>query len=441
MTPPPKASLPPARAAALAAIEQSLPLGGKPGQDIQAALDNILRTVADPRDKALATELAYGYLRLKGRMDFLVRYHLAKPDKTHPAVIRILGVAGYELVHLDGIPARATLSWAVDAVKNRLGQVQANVANAVLRRVQSLGPDAAGQAFYDAAARTAQEALCAWHSCPSWLADLWNRDYGEATALELMRAQLRPPLFGIRVNAARPGARALFSSLSGRGGLTAADFPWLGFDPASSGAFLPDISRAESEGLLSRQSAAVGDILSRLRVSDWQGPLWDACAGRGGKTTALIELGQRRVLASDPNRRRLRGLLAEAERLGLPRPQIFLSDASRPPLKAFPGTILVDAPCSGLGVLARRPDAKWKRTPEDIRKLAAIQESITAACAALLPPGGRLVYMTCTMSRQENDLRGEAIESSGFKPEVLAEPVNADRLREFFWGGVWTKRG
>jgi len=436
--------LPPARAAALGALEKILPVptksGGKSGQDLQAALDQALRSVSDPRDKALATEITYGFLRLKGRMEHLAAAHFSKPEKTPPGLLRIVAVAAYELVHLDSVPPHATLSWAVDAVKSGFGQTQAGVANAVLRRIQALGADAASPAFYEASARSHEQFLSAWHSCPRWLVNLWLQQYGEQTTLALLQAQLQKPLIGVRINALHPGARDLFDTLSGLTSPLYSSFPWLGFGTAGS-PLTARLVQAEQNGLLSRQSPAVGALLSQLGYTAWPGPIWDACAGRGGKSAALIEHGHAKLLSSDTNKRRLRGLIIEARRLRLPPPLAFLADAARPPLRKRPATILIDAPCSGLGVLARRPDAKWKRSPTDITTLAALQKRIIQAAAQLLPPGGLLVYMTCTMTREENDQQASFIESLDFTPEKLAQPAPGGDTRELFWGGVWRKQG
>lgn len=432
-------TIPPSRAAALTAIENALPVNGKPGQDLQGALDNALRALADPRDKGLATELAYGYFRLKGRMEHLVRAHLAKPEKTHPLIVRILGLAAYELVVLTGVPTWASLSWAVDAVKIRFGQTQANLANAVLRRIQGLGAEASQQSFYESSSHSRLQALCAWYSCPVWLYELWTQEYGEHDALELMRSQLLPPINGIRCNALRPDSRACFKTLTSGRDIVFEQYPWAGFAPGDTNPLLAEVVDLERQGVLSRQSAAVGDILTRLGYHSWPGPVWDACCGRGGKTMAIMENMTVRVFASDPNKRRLKGLQAESTRLGLPRPALFAADASRPPLSSFDGTILIDAPCSGLGVLSRRPDAKWKRTRKDIDNLSAIQQALLAACSSLLRPGGRIVYMTCTMTKQENEQQNAYLQSLGLTCEMIAQPVAGNRLREFFWGGVWKK--
>lgn len=431
-------TFPPSRGAALAALESALPVSGRPGQDLQAALNAQLPRLSDPRDKALATELCYGYARLKGRLEHLARLHLQKPNKTHPYVLRVLGLAAYELTVLDSIPAHATLSWAVEAVKERLGQAQGGVANAVLRRIQELGARASARGLYRDTCKDPVLELAVWHSCPEWIARMWLDEYGAKQTETMLAAQSAPPLTGVRVNRTRAGARQLFDELSARFSPVWTGFPWLGFDPSASPP-LGELEALEREGRLTRQSPAVGDIMLRLGAADWARPVWDACAGRGGKATALLEMGGEGVWASDVNMRRLRGLRGETARLGLPLPTLFLAGAGHPPMKAPPATILMDAPCTGLGVLSRRPDAKWKRTPVDVSNLAAIQAGLIRACAAALPKGGRLVYMTCTMTLAENEAQAALIESLGFTRETVAEPDAGSTLREFFFGGRFVK--
>ena len=432
-------NMPPARTAALAALEKTLPLAGKPGQDLQAALDYVLRSVSDPRDKALATELTYGFLRFKGRLEHLVTTHLSKPTKTPPRLLRIIAVAAYELIYLDNVPPHATLSWAVGFAKTLFGPAQANVVNAVLRRIQSLGEAAAAPSFYEASTRSKEQFLAIWHSCPLWLVNLWLRQYDEQIATILLHAQICKPQTGVRINVLHPEAYNLFNTFTRLASPLFSRFPWLGFEMTNSH-ISALLSQAEHDGLLTRQSPAVGDILTRLGYGTWPDPIWDVCAGRGGKSMALLEQGHK-LFSSDTNKRRLRGLITDANRLHFAMPLAFLADGAHPPLHERPTTLLIDAPCSGLGVLSRRPDAKWKRSPADIIALASIQKRIIQASSQILPVGGFLVYMTCTMTREENDAQAASIERLGFVPVQLAEPAMTSDSREFFWGGVWRKTG
>ena len=183
-------------------------------------------------------------------------------------------------------------------------------------------------------------------------------------------------------------------------------------------------------------------VLADLDSPSWREPIWDCCAGRGGKTTALLEQGHRGIWASDVSLRRLRGLRGELGRLRLPAVPVFRADATNPPLGEKPRTILIDAPCTGLGVLSRRPDAKWKRGPRDVVDLAAVQRRILEACAALLPSGGRLVYLTCTATRAENDDQAawlEALRSDLVRTHQVGLRTDGTSP-EMMWATAWNKR-
>ncbi|GAB6037819.1 transcription antitermination factor NusB [Fundidesulfovibrio butyratiphilus] len=438
-----KPVLPPSRRAALAALDAIFPSGKRTrAQDAQEALDHILPTCHDPRDKRLATELVYGTLRLMGRYDFLARSLLAKPEKTPPQVLRILTVALHELTQLDHVPPHATLSWAVDAAKVRVGAFAGSLVNGVLRAAQRLGDVVNDPEYYRRDACAFDVFVSRYASAPLWLTRMLVSAFGEEKTLRLLETQLRPAPLGLRVNASKPGALELFQRLSSAPGAIWSDFPALAFSSGSQP--LPDeeFSHLEASGLVSRQSAAVHRALSILGASLWPEPVYDACAGRGGKTAWLLEAGKRLFAASDRNRRRLRGLRRELHRLSLPEPSIFVADATHFALRNKPSTILLDAPCSGMGVLARRPDAKWKRSPDDLADLTRLQEDILEACLAELPAGGVLAYLTCTILPQENEIQAARLEHRhGLTTLAQVDENSFYDLGEFFWGKVWKKPG
>lgn len=436
------APLPPARAAALDALELCLPLRGGSGQDVQAALNRTLPALCpDPRDKRLATELTYGTLRLKGRLEYLAASLMHKPQRTPPFLFRVLTLAAYEILYLDHIPHHATLSWAVDATRARLGENRAGLANALLRHLLDLGDAPREEDYYQTPGCPLEEFLARWHACPRWLVALWLKDYGPLTTVALLKAQTRQPVVGIRMNAREPESHGMYDELSCISGVTGLGFPSLVFDP-DTGPSLATVQRLEESGRLTRQSPAVGAILASLESDSWPEPIWDCCAGRGGKTALLLEQGHRQVWASDLSLRRLRGLTGELTRLRLPAIPVFRADATRPALRTPPRTLLVDAPCSGLGVLSRRPDAKWKRTPRDIADLAAMQRRILDACARELPSGGRLIYLTCTATRAENDDQAEWLEStrSGLIRTHQIPLRTGGPSPEMLWAVAWRKR-
>ncbi len=353
----------------------------------------------DSRDAALATELVYGTLRCKGRLDFILSLFLHRKKRVQPDLLLIMETAAYEILFLDRVPRRASVNWAVAQVKARKGTGPAGLVNAVLRRVSELNEDVHSEDFYRRGTRTPTGLLSAWYSCPPWLAELWCSAYGENRARQLLHAGLSAPPVGLRFNWSRHEARGLYSHFAATAPLSAGGHG-LGFHGSVPG----DLTQPLSQGLVSRQSLAVQEAVQAFRPGSWSPPVWDACAGRGGKACLLGEQGLTPIWASDSNLPRLKGLTGELDRLGLPGILVFAARADASPcLKYRPRTILVDAPCSGLGVLSRRPDIKWKRRATDIARLAGLQSKILDQAWLLLPPGGRLVYLTCTLTPQENE--------------------------------------
>ncbi|WP_027367225.1 transcription antitermination factor NusB [Desulfocurvibacter africanus] len=421
--------IPPARRAALEAVSKSL----NTSTDVQAALDTQItaRRLA-PRDIGLATELTYGYLRLKGRLDALLDHFLRAPGKLPARVRLVLGLAAYELSYLDRVPAYASVNWAVDAVKADFGQGLSKMANGVLRSVERLGADALNPDFFRQGSRDETGFLSRYYSCPRWIVELWLGERGREAALALLQAQIVPPAVGLRVNAAKSSAQALRDELAAKPECLSANGWTLAFAPGSR----PVEDSVLTQGLVSRQSAASQLALAALEPTGWPTPVWDCCCGRGGKALSLIEKGIAPVWASDVTFARLRQLPVESRRLGLPAVSTFLARADAPaPLAAQPGTVLVDAPCSGLGVLSRRPDSKWKRSPTDLPGLTALQSGILEHALAALRPGGRLAYITCTVNRAENEERIEMLlrEHSGARLLLSgASPLDWP-LGEFFF--------
>lgn len=423
-------TIPPARRMALDILRRTL----DNHQDVQGAADDVLTGSADSGpDKGLATELAYGYLRLRGRVDFLLNQLLKQPTQTSPVVRRILGVAAYELLFLSRVPDYASLDWAVSLVRERCDATMSRVANGVLRNLLRLGHAATQQDYFQLKTLDRVQFWSAWYSCPRWLVTYWFDHYGHDRTVQFLEASIRPPQLGLRVHARHADASALLTELEPmiveRSGWGVALRAW------------PEVAeQAVRHGVATRQSLAAQKIMDALGVSCWPDPIWDACAGRGGKTFLLAERGKQ-VWASDVNLFRLRQLRAEARRLDCTVP-FFLSAAhGSAPLRIAPRTIFVDAPCSGLGVLSRRPDTKWKRTAADCAQLATVQSNILDAAATALAPGGALVYVTCTMTKQENeDQIAEFVRAHPqFRLLREVQPSLHEGGGEFFYGAILRK--
>ncbi len=403
------------------------------GRDLQAAVDDVLAGTEAGPDKGLATELAYGYLRMRGRIDFILGQLLRNPQQTSPVLKRILGVAAYELLFLSRIPEYATLDWAVSLVRDRLDQTMGKVANGVLRNLVRLGRTVHLPDYYEGKTAGQARFLAAWGSCPPWLAELWLKAYGKDQARRYLEATLQAPPLGVRVNRLHPLAEELRQSLAP---LATARTEW-GFALDRWPDFLDE---AVSEGAATRQSLAAQKIMNDLGAEHWPSPVLDACCGRGGKSFLLAEMGKK-IWASDVNVFRLRQVEGESRRTGLP-VAAFRAPAQGPyPLRQPPRTVFLDAPCSGLGVLSRRPDIKWKRSPKDCADLAGLQADMLGAAAELLPTGGCLAYVTCTLNPEENEGMIDGFTRAHPELRLLRQTASdpSEGLGEFFYGAVLKK--
>jgi len=398
--------LPAARAAALDCLTACL----IEGRDLQAALDTALK--ADPlsdRDAGLVTELVYGYCRLKGRLDALLSRFLDPARRLPAEAMLALGLAAHEIVHLDRVPAYASVNWAVDWAKGYTKAHLSGLFNAVLRRVADMAEDARTVGPYKDGAKDEAEVLSRYYSCPDWIVRMWLKEYPKADAARFLKAQARPPAMGLAVDAEALGqepALALSRRLGahpaclGRQGLGVVFQPGTGLDTLTGDLALTP----EEHAALYRQGFAARQALAALSPQRFKTPVWDACSGRGGKTRLLLEAGLSPVLASDTHMGRLRALAREltpAIEAGRLLPFRARADVA-PPLSTAPATILLDAPCTGLGTLSRRPDIKWKRTEDDITALTALQAKMLDQAFSALAPGGMLHYLTCTLSPDEN---------------------------------------
>lgn len=437
------------RAASLLALS-----GVMGGEDSQAALDKVLAGAnLVPSDKALATELFYGTLRCHLRLEWFLRQKLSRPDGLPGEMLLLLEQSMYELAHTR-IPAHAGVNWAVGLVRARFGPGLAKVANGVLRGFERGKKDEYLNRGWYASVLPANEAEAVWFGLPLWLTRLWSESYSAETCRALLEASLEAAPQGLRLNMQRDGVQELIDLISEHGAEKLPPAAWI----------LPDnvrlpISVWVKNGLASRQSPAAYAALFALEPENWPQPVWDACAGRGGKTLALLERGIAVQTASDPSKGRIRGLQEDYVRLGLgnhnagteaarPLPELLHLTAQQSGLTNAFRTVLVDAPCSGLGTLAHRPEIRWRRSEEDIARLAAAQaEILEAAHRAIIPESGSLiVYMTCTMTKAENQEQTAAFlgrhpeyqaiveyeSPAGVEPEVAAKNFYG----EFFYAAL-----
>jgi len=364
-------------------------------------------------ERALASELVYGTLAWQGRLDHHLTGLLHEPlARLEPPVRVALRLGIYQLLFLDRVPAYA----AVDATVRLAPRRASGLVNAVLRRAARAGREGLPLPDNDRLDRLAVE----W-SHPRWLVERWVRELGETEAAAFLEADTRAPDVAIRANVRRTSRDALQTVLGGEGIETR-----LGrFAPnalvVTEGAARLRASTAWRSGLFTFQGEASQLVATMVDVPP-DARVLDACAAPGGKTLAIAERLNDRgwIVACDPKRAGLVRLRTEATRLGLVLPMTVVADARRLPFVHGFDAVIVDAPCSGLGTLRRHPELKWRRRPDDVPRLAALQRDVLDGVAEQVRPGGLLVYAVCTRTRDETTDVIETFLAS--HPRFVVEP-------------------
>jgi 16S rRNA (cytosine967-C5)-methyltransferase len=345
-----------------------------------AYADRAFRSVAegvDPRERALAQRLAYGTIQRVRTLDYGIEQLGGRPvERLDPPVRAALRLGAYQLAYSE-VAVHAAVNESVELVRAAGLERAVKFANAVMRRL-CLGLRELVEALPEA---TPQEAAQR-HSYPDWIAEVWWRDLGPDQARELMRAQNEPPERAVRLNSRRRGPVG--------GGEP---------DPEIPGALR--VERIEdcdlAAGFVWPQSR--GSQLAGLAVGAQPGErILDLCAAPGGKATQVAETAEE-VVAVEKHPGRARELESNCKRLGAKNVRVVTADALELPedLADF-DRVLVDAPCSGLGVLAARPDLRWRGKP-----LPDLQGDLLRVAAERVRPGGAVVYSVCTINADENE--------------------------------------
>ena len=407
----------PARAAALRALVRVA--DDDAFADLALDAELTARRLA-PRDAALATEIVYGTLRWQRYLDWIVAPHSRRPLHTLDArVLVLLRMTAYQLVFLERIPTFAAVSDAVTLAKARGKQGVPEFVNAVLR---SFGRRGAAEREPHAPADPI-EALATRLSFPTWLAARWVERYGVDEATLLMRAMNDRPPLTVRANTLRITRDALAGRLAREDGLRVTPTLHAPEGVVVEHGGTPGAWHAFADGALTVQDEA-SMLVARLLAPRAGDVIADACAAPGTKTTHLAQLmeDRGRILAFDPQPARLARVAEAAARLGVT--IVESRDGTAESLAGeFAETcdgVLVDAPCSNLGVLRRNPEVKWRRESADVASSAARQREILAAAASMVKRGGRLVYATCSLEPEENERVAEALLAA--RPDFAIDP-------------------
>ena len=348
------------------------------------------------RDRSFLLELVYGVLRNRARIDWLLDRFSAQPvAATDDWTRNILRLAAYQLLFLDKVPPSAAVNTATELAKHH-GRKSGYV-NGLLRTLERNRDTLPLPGDDDPVTR-----LSILHSHPRWLVQRWTRRFGIERTEEALRRNNLPAPLCIRTNRLKGSRDELLSLLETQGAVvrrTACSPVGIAILSSPGITALP----AYQDGWFMVQDEAA-QLVSLMLAPQPGETVLDACAAPGGKATHLAELMQDQgtVVAIESDRARLPKITENAERLGISIIHPILGDAASFREGAF-DRVLVDAPCSGLGVLRRHPDGRWTKSEESIREKQGPQRRILANCSSLVKIGGTLVYATCTIEKEENE--------------------------------------
>ncbi|MBV8579906.1 MAG: methyltransferase domain-containing protein [Candidatus Eremiobacteraeota bacterium] len=355
------------------------------------ALDyRLRRTDLAPRDRAFATELAYGAIKMRRLLDHELQPYVGERAKTLPQPIaEILRLGTYQLRAMHGVEAYAAVSESVGLARKYGHKGTAGLVNAVLRRV---------------ATEPARDAdLATRVSLPTWVVSHWRERFGAERLDPILAGVNAPAAFGLCVD---------LRNVSREGAQTALDVAGIATSPS---AFAQDV--------LILDSAAPPGEVERLANHRWHvhaeaaafpvdvldpqpgARIVELCCGRGNKTLQIASRTRDKatVLAVDDDPRKVAQTRARMEEAGIASVALVVGDVATMRASADADYVLLDAPCSGLGILGRQPEARWRKQPDDPDRMAATQRKLLRAAAGSVKPGGVLVYAVCSTDRREGE--------------------------------------
>jgi 16S rRNA (cytosine967-C5)-methyltransferase len=352
----------------------------------------------DARDRRLATTLIKTTHRWRGRADYILDGRLTRGVRSVDCrTLNILRLGYIQLFHLSQIPPHAIIHSAVELAMRSTGPGKARLVNSVLRGLLSRPPTPRDWNHSES-----YTALAGELSHPAWLLERWMARWGRDEVRRVCAWNNEPPRLHMRLT----GDAATRAATLGR--LDAEQIPY------GPGAVTDETIRCEglfpvhdhvlmSQGRLVPQDESQ-TLVARLMPAAAEGPILDLCAAPGTKASHLAErFPHQPVLAADVSLRKARRLRETRTRLGFHNIHVLAADGTRPPWGCLFGALLLDAPCTGLGVLQRRPDARWLRSPGEILDAVRRQRALMESAAGLVLPGGYLLYSVCSVEPEESD--------------------------------------
>ncbi|RMD88517.1 MAG: 16S rRNA (cytosine(967)-C(5))-methyltransferase RsmB [Calditrichaeota bacterium] len=394
---------------------------------IDRILDQVLeKSHLSSKDKALLNELVNGTIRWLGLLDWYLKYLFYGKFKKLPAQLKaILETGLYQLKFLDKIPSYAIVNEAVELAKAAGGKTWGNIVNGILRQFLRVKDSLKLPYLHEDPVKT----IAVNYSHPEWLIKRWISRYGIEETIKLCIFNNQPAAITLRVNLQKALPEEVLEHLQKTG---------IEAEPSR---YFPDfiiIKKPHKEitqlpwfrqGVFTIQDVSTAISCLLLNPSESEIVL-DLCAAPGGKSIYLAQLMKDSgvVIAVDINKSRMNKLLENLNRLQVKSVKPVIADALKFLCKPV-DKILLDVPCSGLGVLAKRVDLRWRRTEQDILNIARLQFKILKKASELIKPGGSIVYSTCTIEPEENEQIIEKFLQE--RPAFRIERSNMESLKPF----------
>jgi 16S rRNA (cytosine967-C5)-methyltransferase len=389
----------------------------------------------DERDAAFATQLAYGTLRAQGTLDAILAGLVSRPlPELDPRVLDLLRLGAYQLIDLR-VPSHAAVDTTVDLTRAIVGTGASGLVNAVLRKVAAGGDR---QQWLTALGVDGEQRLALATNHPRWIVDAWREALGGDAELEpaLLADDAAPE---VHLVARRVAREALLEESGGEAG------PWSPFavrlhggDPGRLPSVRSGAAAVQDEG---SQLAAL--LLTRAPLEGRDSAWLDMCAGPGGKAGLLAAVRSEGVRLTAADRAPHRVELVRKALAGEAEVEVLVADGTAPPWG--PGSfdrVLLDAPCTGLGALRRRPEVRWRRTPDDVSRLVELQTALLTSALASVRIGGVVAYVTCSPHSAETVA---VVDAAATRDDVEVIPVaplfpEAPDMARGDYGQLWPHR-
>jgi 16S rRNA (cytosine967-C5)-methyltransferase len=352
-------------------------------------------------DKNLLTSLVYGTIQRKNTIDFYLENLLNKPVKKKDRwVLTLLRMSIFQMLYMDRVPDHAIIHEAVEIAKQKGHLGLGGLVNGILRKLQREGTSTMDELLGSETKKAALQ-----YSMPEWLFERWSDQFGKEDAERMAESNLLASPVTARVNTMLTSRVDVLKELMEEG-ILAIEGEMSPEGIIIKEGYLPD-TEVYKKGLVTIQDES--SMLVAHAVNPKSGEkILDACAAPGGKTTHMAELmkGSGCITALDLHQHKIELIEQQADRLGLENIDAKTLDARKVAEQFQEGSfdrVLVDAPCSGFGVIRKKPDLKWSKTADDVARLTKIQKDIAHAASAMVKPNGVLIYSTCTVDREENN--------------------------------------